>query len=142
MKYNKEYDLYVTEDGLVFRYDLKTDRLVLKSTSYNKDGYERFHVNRKGNCKGTLVHRLVWETFNGNIPKGFEIDHINNIRSDNKLCNLQLITHVDNVRKAWKDIPRSNFSKIFMEKYGFIDSKSNLYSRQWYYYKRHGCLKE
>lgn len=45
------------------------------------------------------VHRLVWEAFNGKIPKGYVIDHINNNKKDNRLENLQLMTVGDNIRK-------------------------------------------
>lgn len=45
-------------------------------------------------------HRLVWEHFNGPIPKGLEIDHINNDRSDCRLENLRLTTAKHNTRCA------------------------------------------
>lgn len=44
-------------------------------------------------------HRFVYEVFKGPIPRFFEIDHINNIKSDNRIKNLQLITHKQNVEK-------------------------------------------
>lgn len=40
------------------------------------------------------------ECFNGLIPKGIEIDHINDIRDDNRLRNLQLETPSENSKKA------------------------------------------
>lgn len=47
-------------------------------------------------------HRLVWEAFNGKIPAGFEINHIDVDKHNNSLDNLELVTHVENVRKYWK----------------------------------------
>jgi hypothetical protein len=38
----------------------------------------------------------VWETFNGEIPQGYEIDHINTIKDDNRLENLRCVTHKEN----------------------------------------------
>ena len=38
------------------------------------------------------VHRFVWECYNGIIPDGKVINHINNDKEDNRLCNLQLMT--------------------------------------------------
>lgn len=35
-------------------------------------------------------HRLVWVYFNGAIPDGSEIDHINRVRNDNRVANLRL----------------------------------------------------
>ena len=43
-----------------------------------------------------MVHRLVWEYFNGTIANGFEIDHINGDRSDNRIGNLRLATRSQN----------------------------------------------
>ena len=51
--------------------------------------------------KGTTVqlwHRLVFEYFNGPIPDGMDIDHINNKRDDNRISNLQLLSHKENSR--------------------------------------------
>ena len=45
-------------------------------------------------------HRFVFEVFKGPIPRCFEADHQNNIRSDNRIKNLQLLTHKQNVEKS------------------------------------------
>ena len=50
--------------------------------------------------KNVHWHKLVWEHFNGAVPEGFEIDHKNNERLDNRIENLQLLTHADNARKC------------------------------------------
>lgn len=39
------------------------------------------------------VHRAVWEEANGPIPKGFVVHHINGNKQDNRLENLQLMSH-------------------------------------------------
>ena len=45
-------------------------------------------------------HRFVYEVFKGMIPRCFEVDHINNIKSDNRIKNLQLLTHKQNSEKS------------------------------------------
>ena len=45
------------------------------------------------------LHRLVWEAFKGEIPKGYVIDHKNADKKDNRLDNLQLLTHQENALK-------------------------------------------
>ena len=45
-------------------------------------------------------HRFVYEVFRGLIPRRFEIDHVNGIKTDNRLKNLQLLTHKQNVEKS------------------------------------------
>lgn len=42
-------------------------------------------------------HRVIWYYFNGEIPEGYEIDHINGDRADNRLENLRIVTHTENV---------------------------------------------
>ena len=39
---------------------------------------------------------------NGPIPKGKIVDHINHIRHDNRLCNLRLVSSLDNARNISK----------------------------------------
>ena len=46
------------------------------------------------------IHRLVWETFNGEIPEGMVIDHIDGNRSNNALSNLRLVTQSENMSNA------------------------------------------
>lgn len=41
-------------------------------------------------------HRLIWEMFNGEIPSGMLVDHINMNKDDNRIENLRLVTPVQN----------------------------------------------
>lgn len=43
-----------------------------------------------------VIHRVVWEVFNGEIPPGKEIDHIDTCPSNNDLSNLRLVTSKEN----------------------------------------------
>lgn len=62
--------------------------------------------------KQLLVHRLVWEAFNGTIPKDMQIDHIDNDPKNNKLSNLQLLSVQDNMKKMWDIRGRSEKKEI------------------------------
>ena len=42
------------------------------------------------------VHRLVWEAFNGPIPEGMQINHIDEVKTNNALTNLSLMTPKEN----------------------------------------------
>ncbi|CAH3143934.1 unnamed protein product, partial [Porites lobata] len=55
------------------------------------------------NGKTCFVHHFVWECFNGIIPENKVIDHINNNKQDNRLCNLQLMTQQENCQKSAKN---------------------------------------
>lgn len=45
-------------------------------------------------------HVVVWELDNGPVPRGYEIDHINGVRTDNRIENLRLVTRSQNMKNA------------------------------------------
>ena len=58
-----------------------------------KDGHGYIHIlvapeARKGH-RYQPEHRLVWEAANGPIPEGFVIHHVNGIKDDNRVENLE-----------------------------------------------------
>ena len=53
-------------------------------------------------------HRIAWYMVTGEDPTGFEIDHINGDKSDNRFCNLRLATSQTN--KANCGLSKSNSS--------------------------------
>lgn len=58
------------------------------------NGYIR--IGRDG--KVIYLHRWIWEQVFGPIPDGWEIDHINGIKTDNRLDNLRCIPQGMNKR--------------------------------------------
>ena len=80
--------------------------------SESPKGYMYFSARKHGCRKRKVfIHRFVWETFNGLIPEGKFIDHINDVRNDNRLQNLQLVTTQQNNNKAAKNIDFSQLRK-------------------------------
>ena len=153
MKYNAKYDRWVSKDGLVYRYDKKNDKLVLCAEYITPDkGYVIISLSKPKHTPYKL-HRIVWETFNGEIPDGYEIDHIDGNKQNNVLSNLRCVTHIENMAnpitkerfrlsqignsKARGKI-RSDFGDRFKSKYGITctDNKK-LYARELAYYRRH-----
>lgn len=64
------------------------------------------------------AHRLAWFYVNGVWPKD-QIDHINGVRSDNKINNLRLATHAQNQQN--KGLGKNNstgFKGVSLEKAG------------------------
>jgi hypothetical protein len=67
---------------------------------YNhRDGYIMFKPYQDGRAYNEYVHRFIYEYYNGKIPKGLEVNHMNENKSDNRLENLELVTQKQNVRK-------------------------------------------
>ena len=50
--------------------------------------------------KDLYAHRIVWEMHNGPIPQGMMIDHVNGNAFDNRLSNIRLATHTQNMHNA------------------------------------------
>jgi hypothetical protein len=66
-----------------------------------RSGYPQIILSRKGRKKiGASVHRLVAAAFIGPIPPGLVVNHINGIRSDNRVSNLEIITQGQNISHA------------------------------------------
>lgn len=59
--------------------------------------YEKICLYKDGERIYCHVHHLVWEAFNGPIPKGMEIDHIDGNPSNNSLENLRAVSHQTNM---------------------------------------------
>ena len=68
-----------------------------KSTWINNRGYEIVNlIAVNGKWKHESVHRLVALTFIDNPEHKPEVNHINHIRDDNRMENLEWVTHGEN----------------------------------------------
>ena len=70
------------------------ERILISKTG--KYGYLKLLLHKNSIRKTYSVHRLVWSAFNGPIPEGMQINHINEIKTDNRLENLNLMTPKEN----------------------------------------------
>ena|SRR6185312_1235662 len=68
--------------------------------SLGKEGYLQFLIY--GESCTRLVHRFIWESVNGQIPSGMQINHINGVKTDNRIENLELVTPKGNMRHAFR----------------------------------------
>lgn len=89
---------YVDRFGNVYtvKPNEKMKKLAINGTANR--GYKAFMVNHRL----YYVHRVMYETFIGEIPDGLVIDHIDEVKSNNRLNNLQVLSHSDNLRKHYK----------------------------------------
>ena len=112
-----------SKDGEIL--NVKTGRILKKNLT--DMGYYQFKVNDKKltKPKNYYIHRFEWECVRGVIPEGFVIDHIDSVRTNNKIENLQLLTLVENIRKGnSKPILSFNIKNNEQKKYESITSAS------------------
>lgn len=86
---------YVSSKGEVYNLSKKIKMRPQPNGKYYR---VQCYYNLKG--KRFMVHRMVWEAFNGEIPDDMEINHINGNPSDNSIDNLELVSHQENCVKA------------------------------------------
>lgn len=68
---------------------------IIKGGAY-PNGYLFVVLCKNNNPKGHMVHRLVAQAFIPNLDNKPEIDHINTIKSDNRVSNLKWATRKEN----------------------------------------------
>lgn len=76
---------------------LKFGKVKILKPVKDTSGYLRVRLYKDGRPKWFSVHRLIWETFNGEIPEGYEINHISEDKTDCSLNNMNLLTHCQNI---------------------------------------------
>lgn len=75
---------------------------LLKLSPQSK-GYLTVVLQKNGKRKTTLVHRLVAEYFIPNLDKKLQVNHINGIKTDNRVENLEWVSHRENLDHAIKN---------------------------------------
>ena len=63
------------------------------------------------------IHLLVYETFVGPVPEGYEVHHKNHNPSDNRLENLELLTKEEHYKKHYKPIIQYTLDGEFVAEY-------------------------
>lgn len=69
------------------------------SLAKDKDGYVQVAARSNGVRVTIKAHRAVAETFIGPIA-GLDVNHLNGIKDDNRVCNLQICTKSENHNHA------------------------------------------
>jgi hypothetical protein len=69
--------------------------------AYNSCGYQQVGVS-SGSTRSQYVHRLVAETWIDNPNHYEDVNHINGDKDDNRVENLEWVTHSENIRHAFR----------------------------------------
>ncbi len=95
MKFRDYSNYEIYEDGRIWSY--KTKRFLKPGT--NTSGYQVVVLtDNKGKGKMYLLHRVIFETFSGEpIPECMQCNHISEDKTDNRFCNINLMTPKQNI---------------------------------------------
>ena len=110
-----------------YRYDTATGKLINKKLNREypgvidkSKGYVRVNVFFQGEQFKLWKHRLVFFLVHRRFPK--EIDHLNGIKTDNRIENLREVNHSENEAnklRRWKKNPDSGLPGIHKRRRGF-----------------------
>lgn len=118
--------------GLRWKINMANNRYKRNSVAGSANTVDKYcvlYINRKL----YRTHRIVWELHNGKIPKGMQIDHINGVRSDNRIENLRIVTNKINSQNRGKR--SSNTSGVTGVYFQTVKSGNKTYHywvAQWY----------
>jgi hypothetical protein len=88
----------ITKDGMLF--SKKNNKYMCKNIK--NTGYLQVNLYKNGKFKTKLIHRLVAETYINNPNNFKQVNHINGIKDDNRVENLEWVTAKQNTIHAWK----------------------------------------
>lgn len=108
---------YISKRGILFtslkRVGVKGKGQGKRSVSLKSNGYLQCTIFRKR----FYIHRLVYEAWVSNIPKGYDIDHINGIKTDNRVSNLRAVSRSENLKHNYElGFKGSNYIHTFSDK--------------------------
>lgn len=86
------------------------------TSQYNEHGYNQICLSKNGTTKTHKLHRLIAKAFLPNPENKPCIDHINTIRTDNRVENLRWCTHSENLSNSITKNRKSNKQKNRLKK--------------------------
>lgn len=96
MEYSVNFSKYIpTIDGKI--YSVYSKRYI--NTNIGPNGYYHFLTGDRNNH---TVHSVTARFYLGKCPPGYTVNHINGIKTDNRIENLEYVTRSDNQKHAFK----------------------------------------
>lgn len=103
----KTYAYEASTDGRIK--NIKTGRILKQRMS--GDGYFIVDIQIEKKNRTFKTHRLIAEAFLEKDLVRKEVDHINRIKTDNKVTNLRWVTRIENMQNVdWANVIRNRIS--------------------------------
>jgi hypothetical protein len=90
--------------------------------------YMQVDFVRNGTYTRKRVHRVIWEAFKGPIEGRLEINHKDLDRTNNRLDNLEVVTHQQNLQHAIDAYKAKGLLRAVKGVKGFIAGKHSKYN--------------
>jgi hypothetical protein len=100
----RDSNYYVSNTGLLKTTNWKNTGKEKIMSPDNSEGYMRTVIVLNSVKKSIRVHRLVAEVFIPNPLNKEYVNHKNGIKNDNRVENLELVTHQENITHAYKEL--------------------------------------
>lgn len=115
----------ISNFGRVKSFKQKRNGRILKQQINIVNGYLQIRLSRNNRVETKFVHRLLLKLFTNSNYTDLEINHINGIKSDNRLENLEWINHFKNMKHFWKsDLSNKTRLKMSETQHKFKGNKS------------------
>ena len=105
------------------------ERWRVRAFSLSHNGYPRVFISSKNQRTHHFVHNIITLCYLGEKPEGYQTDHINSIKTDNRLENLQYITLQQNIQKR-KMMNGINVKGYRLTKYGTYEARITVDNKQ------------
>lgn len=95
----------------------------------HKYGYPKVVLSKSDSKKNHYVHRLVAQAFIGEPPRGYVVNHINHICTDNRPKNLEYVSVRENTTHGYK---RKNTGAFWSNAHGVWRSEIRIKGKSKY----------
>lgn len=112
-------DYFISNDGEVF--SLKTNKILKANTEHH--GHQRIELKINGIPKKFFIHRLVYETWVGELKENMVIEHLDSNPKNNYYKNLKQSTQKENIKTCIEANRRiGNIKNVYL-----FDINKNLF---------------
>lgn len=124
---------FADEDGNIYHKD-RPDSPIVQTTL--NSGYRDVHIpmSMSRKHKHYLVHRFTYECYHGLVPRNMDVHHIDGNPTNNKLSNLQSISHKINVqlRHGYKGVKFEHLDELPIDAIAITKIKKNEFDNLFY----------